>query len=559
VPSPDKQPGIFPSIPWRHWVCLALILLGHTAANGYWLAVDRQPPLWDMALHQSIGIRYLDYYTGAGLQEKESWWDISGAYPPLYHHFLAFVFLFGRGSDTAVLGNTALIAMLLLGTYVLGRRWFSPAVGLLAAICLVCFPYMAWISRETVIDNAMAAVVLWTLIILDRCRGWKQRGHTLIFGALIASGAMTKWISPVFLALPAMYSWWKARSAAAATNRFPETTDSSRAAGNLVRPLTAAGRNLLDAAILSFALVLLWYGRKLPEILEFLRRNTLVGAAEGEPPVFSMASALYYLRLLEGQQLHAFFFLLAAAGAVYAWFRRRDSWKFLMLWIFSGYIGLTLLRTKDPRFSLPLLPAMAILCACWTEGISFRIRRGMVRGAIILAALGIFWLSSFGWDSIPREVVLVKGYQGALSWDWKLYSQDYFGLLGPPRPQIWPQEEILLRVKKNVVAGEIRQLGIVPDFPRFNHENLRLHALLSRWPIRVQRLGSLEGGGAERLAQMDFLLVAEGKQGMEWSTRENEKVNGYIFARPQQFVIDSFYTLPDGTHLRLYRVEKGKG
>jgi hypothetical protein len=174
-----------------------------------------------------------------------------------------------------------------------------------------------------------------------------------------------------------------------------------------------------------------------------------------------------------------------------------------------------------------------------------------------LLCLGIFLLSSFGWKAVPREALIGKGYQGGYSWDWKWYAQDYFGILGPPRTEVWPQEEILLHVMKGASGKASWQIGIVPDFPRFNHENLRLEALLHRWPLGIHRIGSLAAGGDQRLSQMDYLIVAEGKQGMEWSTKENEIINGYIFARPQRFVIDSFYKLPDGISLRLYRVQKG--
>ena len=537
----------------QHWLCLALIFAGHTCITLYWLRLDQQPPLWDMALHQSVGLRFHDYYLPQGNQEATSWWDISGAYPPFYHHLPALAFVFGRDGDMAVMANIPITALLLLGTFLLGCRWFSASAGLWAALLLACFPYMAWISRETVIDYTLTAVVLWCILALECTQAFSRRVDSLILGGLLALCALTKWIGPLFLILPMLYFYLKGWSPPEKQVRAEVSGDSSR---KFIPPLTQRGRNFWDAILIAGALTLLWYGPKLPEIIQFLRRNTLVGAAEGEPPVFSWQSTVYYLRLLEGQQLHLFFSLAVLAGLFYAFRKQRTAFNVLVCWILSGYIGLTLLRTKDPRFSLPYLPAMALLSACWIDGLSIRWIGPAARILMAGMAIGTFWLVSFGWGQLPREVVLCKGYQGSYSWDWRLYSQDYFGLLGPPRSAIWPQEKILWRIVQEGTKKENWKLGIVPDFPRFNHENLRLAARLRRWPVDVYRIGGSEDNSESFLSQMDFIIVAEGQQGMEWSTRHSKDVNQFVGNHPEQFTVDLSCRLPDGNHLRLYRVKR---
>ena len=514
------------------WICLTLLVLLHCWATWIWLSMDNSPPLWDMALHQSIGLTYHDYYLGHLARSASGWWSISGAYPPFYHQLLALAFLLGRDSDWAVQANFPATLILVVFTFLLGRQWFSARIGLLASTALLGFPYMVWISRETVIDYTLAAVVLMAIFFLQHSNGYSIRRHSLAFGVSAGLAALTKWIGPLFIVLPALWAW----------RSRPDMDFRIRL------------RNFLDALILALGISLAWYLVKLPEILDFLRRNTLVGAAEGEPSVFSLQSAIYYLRLLEGEQLHALFFLLFGMGLVIGLRRKLPGVALLVLWVVSGYIGLTLLRTKDPRFTLPMLPAVALLSVGWIESVKSRGAKSALSAMVLLLSCGHYLLASFGWNRLPERVVIAEGYRGSYSWHWNLYSQSYQGLLGAPRQADWPQAEILDRLMRASEDSKPIQLGVIPDLPRFNHENIRLAAELRGLPFEVRRIGMINGAAKKLMGTMDFLIVAEGEQGMPWSTSFNEQINEYIFARPDLFQIHSFSRVPGGPALRLYRV-----
>ena len=43
------------------------------------------------------------------------------------------------------------------------------------------------------------------------------------------------------------------------------------------------------------------------------------------------------------------------------------------------------------------------------------------------------YLVSFGVRRLPETVVLAKGIEGPLSWNWNLYTQRYFDLWGNAR------------------------------------------------------------------------------------------------------------------------------
>jgi 4-amino-4-deoxy-L-arabinose transferase-like glycosyltransferase len=513
---------------------LNFLALAHTTATWLWLRWDNQPPLWDMALHQTSGLQFHDLYSGNALATtvQDGWLSVTGAYPPFYHHLLAAAFGLGRDHHLAVWANLPATLMLIFGTYFLGCRLFSRSVGLLGAVVVMGFPYVAWMSRESIIDYTLAAVVLGAILVLDRSEGFSHRWPSLGFGLLAALSALTKWIGPVFLVVPAL--WCLLRKNDLAWDRRL--------------------RNFLDATILGGAVTLAWYLPKLPQILAFLRANMVIGAAEGEPPVFSFQGAIYYLRLLEGEQIHGFFFLACLVGVAFVVRRRSVSGAFLLLWLAGAYLGLTLLRTKDPRFTLPYLPAVALLCVCWVPGLKRAVLRRAASTLLVLLSVGHFALVSFGWDALPGEVLIARGYQGSFSWDWRLYSQRYQGLVGPPLTAEWPQRQILEMLTSDLPEGETINVGVVPDLPRFNHENLRLEARLLRLPVEVVRVSQLGPGGRGLPGSLDFLIVSEGDQGMEWTTESNTLINAYVFARPDDFAILGFAVVPGGPALRIYRV-----
>ncbi len=166
------------------------------------------------------------------------------------------------------------------------------------------------------------------------------------------------------------------------------------------------------------------------------------------------------------------------------------------------------------------------------------------------------YLINFGVKWMPDKVALLDGYQGSLRWDWNLYMQNYFGILGPPRDENWKLHEILSRVHDDATSTGLRpSLGLVPDLPRFNVSSFNLCARLLKIPVWVGRLG-LTPQGIYPLQAVDYVVTAEGDQGMSWTTQGNEEVNklinrSAIFSRLETF------PLPNGEQASLYRISRG--
>jgi 4-amino-4-deoxy-L-arabinose transferase-like glycosyltransferase len=513
-------------------LCSAVLWL----VNAVWLVIDTRPPVWDMALHQIFALNYVPGYSAP---EGLRIWEFSGNYPPLVHLFIAGVFsIFHPNPDIATLANLPATFLLFWSLLELGRYFTSPASARWALILMLLTPYLIWMSRETILDYWLSAWVAAAWVILLRTDGFESPFWSRVFGLVCACGLLTKWLFAGFLAVPFLVI--------AVRHRIWKEEE---------RLINAAQSLMLAAAIAG-----VWYLPNLSHLIRYFRDNAQVGALEGEPRVFSLQSFIYYLRLLEGYQLYALLFLLLAGGLVFVISRRllRDSVLWIAL-VAGGWFVMTLLRTKDPRFTMPLLAPLLLLPGAWVASWSSG-RVGRVAQILLIGALAVqAYATNFGISWLPQQVILMPGYQGSLRWDWQLFSQHYFGILGAPQREDWKQSQILDRVAEGARRrGAAMSLALVPDLPRFNYFNFQLAAKLSKMPMGIGHLQS-SAGGLSAFDGYDFVITSENEQGMPWTTQSAGWLNRLIVERPDIFKPIAIYTIPNGDVVRLYVIDRGRG
>ncbi|HET8569894.1 MAG TPA: hypothetical protein VFM93_13020 [Candidatus Limnocylindria bacterium] len=113
----------------------------------------------------------------------------------------------------------------------------------------------------------------------------------------------------------------------------------------------------------------------------------------------------WYLWSLVSQQLFLVPFLFLAIGAAILARSRPRGAAYPVLMASGLYIVATLLVSKDPRYTLPLLPAVAVIATSWLDG---RWRRPAIAGTAVLLAYGAvtFLAVSFGTAVLPRAIDL---------------------------------------------------------------------------------------------------------------------------------------------------------
>ena len=502
--------------------------------NLLWLRRDTRPPVWDMALHQTCALNYLPAAQATETPGALTSW--SGNYPPFVHIAIAFCYLlFHPGPHIAVLANIPATVLLLGSLYILASDLAGAKAARWTCILAALTPYMVWLSRETVLDYWLAAWVTASLAVLLKTRGFQSRSQSLFFGLTCAFGMLTKWLFAGFLLAPVLW----------VCLRFRVWRETRRLL------------NLADAVILACLLSGWWYVPNLSNLVRYFHENAAIGAREGEPAVFSFQSFLYYLRLLEGYQLFGLLFVLLLLSAFYTWRRSLlHHGSYLAVILIGGWLAMTLLRTKDPRFTMPLLGLLMIFPGAWIQSW----RRSVPTGALKIALLGVLcfqvYAANFGVRWLPQEVVLLPGYSGSLRWDWNLYLQNYFQILGPPRREDWKQEEILRTIMEDAEARHVLpSLAMIPDLPRFNSRNFDLMARLRAWPVRIEHLQA-EAKGIDSFNGFHYVIMTEKDQGMSWSTRQSEALNRIVADDPDTFRLVGQYLLPGSNSARLYFIQR---
>ena len=497
----------------RHRLLLAASLVYLCAANITWIAIDTRPPFWDMANHASWSLGVLRDFQQNGISALSTLPYASPGYPPLYYAAVATAYrLLGTSIDAAQLANVPAMILLALATYGIARGLMNPTAAAIAAVLVNFYPFMVWISRETLIETwltAMVALALWTL---TKTKRFSRQNWSLVFGVVCGLGMLTKWTFAIFVALPAL---WAARG---------------------------HWSNALKSAAIAALLAAYWYVPRFPTMAQSWRQVAVAAPNEGDPTFFSVQAWLFYIRALEGSLLFLPLFAAFLVGAVVVVRKWQTGWTPVILSVLGGWLGLMLLPGADPRYATGLLPAVAAISAVAFE-------KSNVAQVLLLAFL-VFQhvLVSFGIPWLPESVVLMKGAGGPVPYEWNLYTQSYFGLWGKPEKQDWQIERVLQRVSE-ATTRPVR-LGLVPDLPRFDLPAFQFAIELHRYPVTISRQLQPEEGS---VLENDYLLLSIGQQTAFGSPAPHAKeINEYILSHEERFrAVDSF-SLPNGEAIRLY-------
>lgn len=498
---------------------LGAAVLYLVVADLIWIARDTRPPYWDMADKQIGALRIYDAVANSGIAALAQIPLLTGSYPPLYHSIIAaFYALFGRTIDSARYANLPAIVLLFIATYAIGRTVLQPFAAAMAAIIVNFYPLLLWLSRETMIDywlTSMVALAIWMLIRTDE---FSNRRWTVLFGLVCGLGMLTKWTFVFFVLLPAL---WFARK-------------------NI--------KNAAIAAAIAVGIAAYWYAFAETALLGLLDINTAQSLMEGDPDRLSLGALTFYVRALEGSQLFLPLFIAFIAGCILLLKNFRKSWVPILLWIAGGWLSLMIFHNKDPRYTVPLLPAVALITAQVFE------QKPSLVALLIPVLLFQHYLVSFGIPQLPQAVVLAKGGEGPISYDWNVYAQHYFGW-GAPAREDWKIEHVLQTIT-SPRKGSIR-IGIVPDIPRFDTVAFRFYITLNKLPVAVNRLAVFD---ERSILNNDYILVSERDHDFEpgsFFTADLKRINEYISNRPDAFHLIDTITLPNGDVIRLYKTNAG--
>ena len=415
----------------RHWLLLGLVFAAHGVANAVWISRDLTLRSMDGGPHLEVQSYFFYLVQQYGL---EGLWQMlrggaAGSWPSAgYLPWVTLDLLFGQHLYLLRLSNLGYLALVLVSTFLLGRRLHSPAVGLLAAALVSLFPAVYGESRQVGADFPGLAMTTLCMALLLSSEGYSRRRAVVLLGLAAGLGVLVRPHVLFFLVVPCLAALAQA----------------------LVRPHRAPRGtvliNVLLGGLVAGLVSAVWWGGNVQWLLSLLKIQQVQQGGLDLVEAVQGSSALFYLKTVPWC-FSPLLLVVAAASLVglakvsWAWRSPRSQDPLLVAaWLVGSLIILASLRYHFLRFLLPLCPALALLMALGLVSLPHRASRR----AIILITLVA---ASFSWmlDSFNSTGPLFFGCKGE-----PLDSRKYSVTSGPPA-----QNPVLLAAAR--AADKVRQ------------------------------------------------------------------------------------------------------
>ena len=539
---------------------LALIFVILSTSTILWTVGDRTPPPWDPADHLRYGY---DYYRllahGDFSGFAREFFSTRHFYAPFVHLISAGIFLiFGASKLTGVGVNLLSLAALLWAVawtsrYLYGARpgaenpgpmQSNVVLSVLPALIAAGYHFSAWLLHDAFLDFPLTAAVTVSFALLIRADDFRSRRHALAFAVSAGIGLLVKQTFAFFFVLPALY----------VVTRVLWTRD------------RRAILNLALAAVVLILVASVWYGPHLQDVIAIYRENRQAAVNENEAPLLSFDSNFFYVHALISMQMQLPLAVIFAAGLVYSIVRCRKESLMLYLWVLSGVACFALVANKDVRYTAPVLPAAALLSACWVrefkpQGAKVESAiRGAARAltAVLVTGVAIWSLVSFFNAQWP-----IAGYGTAIDtprYRWMVFARNYYGFDHRPLDDDWSVPEIVRAVSSQKTTSP-PVLGVVVNLPYLNPSNVALYSRLMTpnraGPPMIDVRWVVETSMIDRIDDCDFVLVRTGLDKADWVAGIEREVDRLISSNPNEFIRAESFPIPvEGADAVVYRHER---
>jgi len=527
---------------------LASIFTILSASTILWTLRDRTPPPWDPSDHLRYAYDYYRLLAHADLSGfAREFFAARHYYAPLVHLVSAAVFLvLGASRLTGVVVNLVSLAAMLLAVAWISHALYAKSgvndegvadpprppvlLSVLPALLAGCYHFSAWLMHDAFLDFPLTAAVTASFAFLIRADDFRERRDALAFGVAAGIGMLVKQTFAFFFVLPALYVairvfWTRDRKA-------------------ILNLALAAAVLILVAAI--------WYGPHMQDVIAIYRENRQAAVNENEAPLFTFDSNFFYVHALISMQMQLPLAAVFAAGVLYSLARCRKQSVILYLWLLSGVACFALVANKDVRYTAPVLPAAAILSACWLR--EFRPRGASVQSTVkkaggalkaaLAAAIAAWALLSFFNAQWPRA-----GWGTAIDtprYRWMVFSRNYYGFDHRPLDDDWSVPEIVRSVSNEQTPTPV--LGVVVNLPYLNPSSVALYSRL----LSNQRAGAplidvrwvVEPSMISRIDDCDYILVRTGLDKADWVASVEREVEQLIRGNPDRFIRAASFPIP---------------
>jgi hypothetical protein len=591
---------------WPYAV-LGLIVLASVLGNLYWLQQNVVQLGHDASAHLSRTLKMAQEMSQPSLAHFLRGLTITEFRPPgLYLAAQPFYWLFGRSIDSAQLANVAIMALILICTFVLARHVLggatssagAAALALLATALTALLPMLLAMSRLFYAETLVTLCVVAGVYFLLKSEGFARRSWCLGLGAALGVGMLAKWTLPVYMAAPILLVVWQSslhrspaqRSFVAWRSVAGRSARAALAASVVVLLLywsqqalwaqTLLGGwlapawfvvwfavfglllspskpllNLLLALAIGAAIAGLWYFPRAGFAFEL--SDVAFGTGGGDFDAADWSSSNQYFRYSRLFFQHhtglAIGLLLLPAGLLsWLWCGRtwlRELPGALLIWVvtLSPFVLLIVTSQTNSRNLVPILPLFAILVCMGL--LAYPIRWRYAVATVWLAILLLFWsLSTF--DGL-------NGLRSQTSILWPTQSYTVAPASGVSDPGYWIVPEVLAQIDAS--SAQTTTLGVLLDTAPLHGGSFEYPILVEERAIDLTSLAGPRLKGIPDILRNQYILTKDGDN-REMAAPAQAMAAQLLAGAPwfqALYGLMSVYSLPNGETAFLYRRSEG--
>jgi 4-amino-4-deoxy-L-arabinose transferase-like glycosyltransferase len=540
---------------------LCLIILWVWGSNAIWMVLDNRPPAWDQAGH----LRYTFHYWQVLTSGSANWWvdllNVEPFYPPFFHlSLIPFSLIFGFSMDTAIAANSFYLTVSILSIYGIGKTLYNRHVGLIAGFLISCYPYMVNMSREYVISTMLTSAITLTYLLFIKSNNFEDKVFSFFFSLAYACGLMIKWTFLIYT-LPAVLVILFNGSLAPQKRLKQCLFYIGMIFSLLVLPFfifisgeisglflltefiligilsksysteLLSPQKLLNLIVLTCTAVLIcfpWYAHNTINISIGMSKfgfpsEVLKGSMDWNLPIWG-----FYMEMA-GRQMGIPLLFLFVFSIIFLQFKKDGIKGIILAWAILPIILFTFINNKDARYTMPTLPAMALISSLALAQIqSFPWRK------CLYALTGVLGLATsvyagFGSGSIPSPVL----------------GGQLFGSKNPPVTQNWPIDKVLDDIisEADLSSGDFLTVRTLTNHMFFQRGGFRDIAEIRGLPITMKSVKRNVG------EMTDFFITKTGDFGLHAYKDINPKLTRLLEnpALKKTFTPFKSYPLPDGS------------
>ena len=542
-----------------HHFFLLAIILWIFGGNLIWMVLDIRPPSYDQGLHL---FRTFNYWEAMSSGSEDWWQDILNVepfYPPFYHlSLIPLSLIFGFTLDTGVIGNSFYMVIMALSIYGIGKILYTRNAGLIAAFLVSCYPIIVSMSREYIISVMLTAMTTLAYYLFLKSENFENKKYSILFSFIYAVGLMVKWTFFIYT-LPAVlaglwggkigfrdrmiqFSYYIGMIAAllivplfiliigdqrwiplalefllilALIKSFPRVSLSAQKAINLI-----------SLSCISILICFPWYAHNLINILIGMSKF----AFPGFDPEGGNVTWSYYIEIISHHMGNPLMIIFASTFFYYIFKKGQVNWMVLS-WALFPIVVFTFVDNKGLRYTMPTLPAMALVTAVVLTQVKNISARKLFYSITGIITLGTILYTGF----ISKPTFL-----------------PYFGRGNLPVTQIWPINSMLDDIIEEAEPekGEHIVVRTLANYGFFQRGAFRDFAAFRGLPIAMK-------GVKRNVGEMtDFFITRSG----DFSRQSLNAINAINLlikdpALTKTFKLFRSYPLPDGNKGLLYKFD----